>query len=162
MKQWIIDNGMQMKECAKKIGMPESTLGYFIRKTFKNGPSIKTIKKVRNFIENYSVETVKEKSIEVLTPEEHKDETPKIVEVEEQKNEIMEGQLQYEFEQETGLTVQSNTKERLITKYSNKLDAMNKEEEYLLDNLRNLEIQLFTLRSEKAIYEQFIDEIKEV
>ena len=80
----------------------------------------------------------------------------KILEVEEQMNEIMQGQLHYDFEQET------SNKENIITKYQNKLDALYTEEPLLLSHLKNYEIQLFTLRSEKAIYEQFIDDIKGV
>lgn len=155
-KAWVTEKGMSIKECGRVIGMPETTFYYLANKKFKSdrGPSLVNVEKVKNFIENYSVTN----NVVTLTPEEHREEKTPI----DEKIKQLETQLQYNYELETGLSVEPSNKEKLITKYSDKLDAMNKEEEYLLGNLRNIEIQLFTLRSEKAIYEQFIDEIKEV
>ena len=151
--KWLKENNLPINQTARRIGIAETTFHYLVTKKHLTGPNIKNIRIVKDFIDNYS------SNIMLLTPEEHKEKHDNFKIAEVVDEEIMEGQLQHEFERET--ESEAIIKGKLIKKYSDKLHELNKEKEFVLSSIRKLETQLQSIQKQEELYEEFMKEIYE-
>lgn len=136
--QWLKENNISRKEVSLELGIPRTTISYYISGRETLTPTIKNIKKVKEYINR------------------HFKETTNIVENSDEDVEVNEGQLQYEFKQD------NEFKNKIIDKYKNKIQLLNKEEITTLESIELLKSRLNKIHTEVAIYDQFIKEIEEI
>lgn len=146
--QWLKENNLSRKEVSLELCIPRTTISHYISNRETLTPAIKTIRRVKQYIEENSKEIIKQ-------------ETPKVVEVtpQDENVEIIEGQLKYEFEQKTK---PNKTKEDLITEYNKKVEELDKKEMTTLESIEFFKSSLSQIKIERDIYKKFIEEINEV